>query len=125
MGFSQRLVALRQKKGLTQEELAQMVNMSRSALSLYELSRREPDFSTLGTLADFFEVSTDYLLGRTNESGLTEPSSPKKNEKDEEIELDFRIAANNEDGYGQEPSPELKRFVQEIIKEELDRVRKK
>jgi len=122
MGFSQRLVDLRQKKGLTQEELAQMVNMSRSALSLYELSRREPDFTTLGKLADFFEVSTDYLLGRTSESGLTGPDSTKD---DEEIELDFRIAANNEDGYGQEPSPELKRFVKEIIKEELDRVRKK
>ncbi|MCB8818653.1 helix-turn-helix domain-containing protein [Desulfosporosinus shakirovi] len=124
MGFSQRLIALRQKKGLTQEQLAQMVNMSRSALSLYELSKREPDFTTLGTLADFFEVSTDYLLDRTNESGLPQKISQNP-ENDEEIELDFRIAANNEDGYGQEPSPELKRFVQEIIKEELDRVRKK
>ncbi|KUO71683.1 MAG: hypothetical protein APF81_22865 [Desulfosporosinus sp. BRH_c37] len=124
MGFSQRLIALRQKKGLTQEQLAQMVNMSRSALSLYELSKREPDFTTLGKLADFFEVSTDYLLDRTSESGL--PQKISQNPKnDEEIELDFRIAANNEDGYGKEPSPELKRFVQEIIKEELDRVGKK
>jgi transcriptional regulator with XRE-family HTH domain len=64
--FADCLTRLRQEKGLTQTELAELVSISRSALSLYELGKREPDFKTLEKLADFFGVSIDYLLGRTS-----------------------------------------------------------
>lgn len=66
MSFPARLLDLRQKKELTQNQLAELVNISRSALSLYELGKREPDFETLQKLANFFDVSVDYLLGRTD-----------------------------------------------------------
>ncbi|GAV22664.1 helix-turn-helix domain-containing protein [Carboxydothermus pertinax] len=66
MTLAERLVELRQSRGLTQKELADFLNISRSALSLYETGKREPDYETLLKLANFFEVNVDYLLGRTN-----------------------------------------------------------
>jgi len=64
--FSKRLKKLRKEKGLTQEELAQALNITRSALSLYEIGKRDPDTETLRKIAGFFNVSVDYLLGRTD-----------------------------------------------------------
>lgn len=57
---------LREKRGITQEQLANMVGISRAALSHYEKGRREPDYDTLSKIADFFKVSIDYLVGRTD-----------------------------------------------------------
>jgi len=62
--LSQRLKNLRQEKNLTQTQLADIIGISRGALSLYETGKREPDYCTLQKFADFFNVSTDYLLGR-------------------------------------------------------------
>lgn len=64
MEFSKRLMLLRQKLGLSQEELAKRLGVSRSAVSLWELGKRSPDIPTINLLADFFDVTTDYLLGR-------------------------------------------------------------
>lgn len=62
--FPERLKNLRKEKELTQTQLAKMIGISRGALSLYETGKREPDYCTLQKFADFFNVSTDYLLGR-------------------------------------------------------------
>lgn len=64
--LGERLALLRKEKGLTQEELAQALNITRSALSLYEIGKRDPDTETLRKIAGFFNVSVDYLLGRTD-----------------------------------------------------------
>jgi len=61
-----RISYLRNEVGLTQLELANKINISRASLSHYEAGRRDPDTSTLEKLADFFNVSIDYLVGRTN-----------------------------------------------------------
>lgn len=61
--FSQRLKSLRKDKGLTQKELGHHFNLSQSSIAFYEKGEREPDFATLIKFADFFDVSTDYLLG--------------------------------------------------------------
>lgn len=61
--FSHRLASLRNERGLTQEELAKALNIGRSTLAAYELGNREPGFDTLCTLAKFFGVTTDYMLG--------------------------------------------------------------
>lgn len=66
MTFGKRLSVLREQKKITQSELAKLTDISRSRLSLYETNKREPDFDTLKQLSDFFNVSTDYLLGRTD-----------------------------------------------------------
>ncbi|MGB9662182.1 MAG: helix-turn-helix domain-containing protein [Moorellaceae bacterium] len=64
--FGERLAALRREKGLSQAELARMLNMGQSTIAMYEKNKRRPDPETLERLADFFQVSVDYLLGRTN-----------------------------------------------------------
>ncbi|MDI3508754.1 MAG: hypothetical protein PWP48_1345 [Clostridiales bacterium] len=63
----ERLVKLRKERKMTQEELANILGISRSALSLYETNKRQPDFQTICRLADFFNVSVDYLLDRTDD----------------------------------------------------------
>jgi transcriptional regulator with XRE-family HTH domain len=65
MNIGSRISSLRDERGWTQEELASSIGISRAALSHYEKNRREPDTETLSKLADLFEVSLDYLVGRT------------------------------------------------------------
>lgn len=62
--FSERLKYLRLRKGMTQEEVAEKLELSRFAVQKYESAEREPNFATLAKIADFFDVSTDYLLSR-------------------------------------------------------------
>jgi HTH-type transcriptional regulator, competence development regulator len=52
---------------MTQEDIAKFLGISRARYSHYENGRSEPDNETLKKLADFFNVTTDYLLGRTDE----------------------------------------------------------
>lgn len=62
--IGKRIQQLRKEKDLTQEELSLELAVSRSSLSLYETDRREPDGETLLKIADYFDVSLDYLFGR-------------------------------------------------------------
>jgi len=57
---------LRRKKGLTQLQLAEMLNVNETAVQHWESGRNQTDFETLVRIADFFDVTIDYLLGRTN-----------------------------------------------------------
>ena len=66
MEFKERLKALREDNDITQEELAIILNISRTAYAGYENSTREPSLTTLIKIADYFDVSLDYLLCRTN-----------------------------------------------------------
>ncbi|MCS1382763.1 helix-turn-helix transcriptional regulator [Lysinibacillus sphaericus] len=86
--LSTRLKALRTKKNLTQKQLAEKINVTHVSISGYESGNRSPDTDTLQRLADFFEVSTDYLLGRTDTS---EPSTVEKEE------VEFQAFANDPD----------------------------
>ncbi|WP_312130800.1 helix-turn-helix domain-containing protein [Lysinibacillus capsici] len=65
--FGQKLAQLRKEKNLSQYKLAELMNFSRGQIANYEQGSREPDFETLERFADFFDVSIDYLLGRSNE----------------------------------------------------------
>lgn len=64
MSFGETLKSLRRNKKITQTELADALEVSRSALSLYELNLREPDFKFLQKVANYFKVSLDFLLGQ-------------------------------------------------------------
>jgi transcriptional regulator with XRE-family HTH domain len=66
MTLGKRLTSLRVERGYTQEELAKMLGITRASLSHYENDRREADYETLKKMAECFDVSIDYLLGRTN-----------------------------------------------------------
>lgn len=65
--FYNRLTALRQDKRISQNELAKKTGLTRQAISLYETGKREPNLAVINRLADFFNVSVDYLLGRTDD----------------------------------------------------------
>ncbi len=64
--LSEKLVELRIQKGLTQYDVANLLNMPRSTYAQYELGRREPDNETLVRIATLFNCTTDYLLGRSD-----------------------------------------------------------
>jgi len=64
IGF--RLRNLREEVNLTQKELSQLLKLTPGAIGLYEQGRRTPDCTTLGKLADFYNVSVDYILCRTH-----------------------------------------------------------
>ncbi|MGI6259989.1 MAG: LexA family protein [Anaerolineaceae bacterium] len=64
-----RLRKARKAKGLTQAELGEKVSISRQAYSTYETGKRDPDTETIAKIASVLDVSLDYLLGKTLESG--------------------------------------------------------
>lgn len=66
MSFSERLVTLRRTRNITQKQLAAELNLSELAIQNYESQRRKPAFDILIALADYFDVSLDYLVGRSD-----------------------------------------------------------
>lgn len=62
----ERLKSCRKSKGVTQKQVAEYLNMTERGYQNYELGRGEPNIENLIRLADFFDVSIDYLVGRTN-----------------------------------------------------------
>ncbi len=60
------LIRLRREKGLCQKELSTHLELSSGTISNYENDVHLPDLNTLNRLADYFEVTTDYILGRTD-----------------------------------------------------------
>ncbi len=70
--FKTRLRKLRNEKGLRQKDVANIINITTSAYGFYEQGKRDPDTEIIQKLADFFDVSIDYLLCRTD---IREPVS--------------------------------------------------
>lgn len=64
--FKKRLKELRKEYNITQQELSNKLGIVRTAIANYETGRTNPDLETLSLLAEIFDTSTDYLLGRTN-----------------------------------------------------------
>lgn len=67
MSFGENLRTLIEERGMTQKELAFQLNIAPSTLGSYVQNTREPDFTTLKLFADYFHVSTDYLLDHYTE----------------------------------------------------------
>lgn len=65
INLGNRLLLLRREKGLYQKDLAEYLHLSVSAISNYENGTNDPDLQTLCRIADYYGVTTDYLLGRT------------------------------------------------------------
>lgn len=75
--FGERLRDLRKEKNLLQSEFGEMFELSSSAIGAYERNEREPSYYHLLTFADFFNVSLDYLLGRSEERLTVEQFTAK------------------------------------------------
>ena len=67
MDFQTRLTNIRRSKGFTQKQVADGLGISEVGLQNYENGRRKPAFDVLIALADFYDVSLDYLVGRSDE----------------------------------------------------------
>ena len=66
LGFSERLQLLRKEKGLSQEQLAELLNVSRQSVSKWESGQTYPETDKLIILSDLFEITLDYLLRDKN-----------------------------------------------------------
>lgn len=87
--FALKLKELRENLGLSQRALALKLHISQSTVGMWESGQREPNFKTIERLADFFNVSTDYLLG------ITDKRNPPSTGDDVGFD-DFTYAMHNE-----------------------------
>ncbi|WP_394512560.1 helix-turn-helix domain-containing protein [Priestia aryabhattai] len=111
--FGKRLAQLRKEKGISQYEFADRIGFSRGQVANYEQGKREPDYETLQKIADFFNVSTDYLLGRIDSDKTIEN---EESLLDPELGVFFKEIKN-----APEDRQEQLRKIWEIIKSEGDR----
>jgi transcriptional regulator with XRE-family HTH domain len=93
--FRERLRAARDMRGWNQGELAGAAKMPQTSIAHLESGSRKPSFDTLRRLAEALEVTTDYLLGRTDEPSLAQSADPlyrdvgKLNAHDRQLAKDF------------------------------------
>ena len=81
-----RIVSLRNEKNITQSQLAEELDISPSAIGMYEQGRRKPSYELLEEICDYFNVDMDYLMGRSDiknryQAGLKYDWESKKDEK--------------------------------------------
>ena len=67
MSFSDRIIQLKKERKLLQKNIASSVGLSLRAYQYYEKGQKEPTLSVLLRLADYFDVSLDYLVGRSDD----------------------------------------------------------
>lgn len=92
-----RLKELRIQKGLTQQQVANAIGKTYQAYSYYENGKRDPDTETLKLLADFFNVSIDYLLeAPQNVENKKIPKDLRKILEDEEVTLNGRMMSEED-----------------------------
>lgn len=102
--FGERLKYLREKNKMYQSELAEKLNLAPSTISMYERGDRDPDTSTLSKIAEIFNVTTDYLLGRTDKL------------KDKDIEDEKLIIAARSDVDLSELTEDEQKYILDFIK---------
>lgn len=93
------LKRLREEKNMTQAELGKALEISPSAIGMYEQGRRTPDIPTLKKIASYFNVSLDYLLGNSTSKELPDSNLPPLTPKDErDIARDLENMIESLDG---------------------------
>ena len=103
------------------KNLLTRLEYTRSTIGMYETGAREPDFETLETIADFFNVDIDYLLGRTNKTTILPESSYYFN--DDAREMAEFMFKNPEYKVLFDASRKVKKDDIEFVKQMIDRVR--
>lgn len=112
--LAQRLKELRNRKKRTQQDVAKYLGLTRPAYTAYESGSRNPDYDTLIKIADYFDVTTDYLLGRmpsteaVKEDGVGNP-------KDSLSIEGFNILQFKDLGLDEEKIRDLTPYQQEVL----------
>lgn len=110
--FQTRLKELRIRENLSQIELSKKLNISNVTLSQYENGVRRPDLNTVSEFADFFNVTTDYLLGRSSKPG----AYVNKGSRAFELEEEFPEGVSVLYRANEELTPEQKDIMVRMIK---------
>ena len=106
-----RLREIRKENGISLKKLGEIVGVAESTMSLYENEKRQPDYETLKKLADYFNVTTDYLLGREEKTTLT----TKDKKEITEILESTRQQLLSQEGLMFDGEPASEEDVQKII----------
>lgn len=119
--FPQRVKELRKRNNLTQEKFGKIMNVSYQTVGSWERGERQPSYETAKKIADYFEVSTDYLLGKS----VPEWASDK-----DVIDLEEMLNSNVNMAYGGENLTEdekqrVKDILTGIFWEKLEKNKKK
>lgn len=88
--FGQHLKSLRLSHKITQKQLAAALDASERGIQHYELNERKPTYDTLIAMADYFNVSLDYLVGRGDEKKIAS-SNADLSSKEEELIKNFKL----------------------------------
>ena len=83
-----RLKELRASQKLTQKDVAEKVGIARVSYTNYELGKREPDYKTILKLADLYDVTTDYLLGKSDDATPSQATKPPTQRQAADMLLD-------------------------------------
>lgn len=93
------LKLLRAERGVSQQRLADALGISQQSINQYENHKVEPDIRVLSALADYFDTSIDYLVGRTDIRRRIEPTEPFALNRDEAaLVCAFRSLTDRERG---------------------------
>ncbi|UZQ85079.1 helix-turn-helix domain-containing protein [Thermoclostridium stercorarium] len=109
--LSERIKELRNEKGISQSALANHLGLTQQAIAKWEKGIAEPDSEMLKKIATFFDVSVDYLLGRTDIRKLN------KNDN-EDFPEDVKVLMRSVSKLTDKQKEIVKRLVQEFINEE-------
>lgn len=114
--FGKNIAKLRKERKMSQYDLAEKMGFSRGQIANYEQGTRQPDFETLQQFADYFDVSTDFLLGRDTK----QINKSSKDERDIAKKLESilgELDAENALAFDGEPMDETTR---ELVKAQIE-----
>ena len=116
-----RIISLRNEKNLTQSQLAEELNISPSAIGMYEQGRRKPSYELLEELCDYFNVDMDYLTGRSNIKNRFQENLKNKREKNYEADLDksdddFKMVARDYNKLSEDKKKLFKSMMKNFMK---------
>ncbi|MEC0502150.1 helix-turn-helix transcriptional regulator [Bacillus subtilis] len=92
--FNETLKKLRREKNLSQKELGNKLGLAESTIGMYEQGKRQPDYETLLKIADFFEVTLDFLLGNPKDASSVKEKEAAYRISDPDLQIAFKDASD-------------------------------
>lgn len=114
-----RIKQLREEKGISQLEFAKKINLTQQSVSAYEKGIREPSLDILKTIADFFGVTTDFLLGKSD------IRNPEKVEIDPLDLAKFGFSLKNYEPLSEKQKEQVRDLLKVVLKDNLKDKEKK